>query len=123
MQDCPTAEPDSDAPEKSDVSKREVDDGMLECQEQRVQELDTKMNCDLCDAIVHTTDEYYHHLKTHCPKKSRKCPVCQKVFKQRSSLFIHLKSYSRSKQCGTPSIVGLKCVAKDVHMQYLQQGI
>ena len=26
MRDCPTVEPDSDAPEKSDVSKREVDE-------------------------------------------------------------------------------------------------
>ena len=83
---------------------------MVEYQEQRIQELHTEINCKLCDAIVHTTDEYYHHLKTHCPEKSRKCPVCQKIFKQRSSLFVHLRSCSQSKQCGTPDTVGLKCV-------------
>ena len=73
MQDCPTAEPDSDAPEKSDVSKREV----------------KPYKCIHCSKAFTQQNRLKTHERIPTGVKLYKCTYCNKAFRLQGDLKRH----------------------------------
>lgn len=60
------------------------------CIRQRIKESLDILYCDLCDFQSRVKKKFIYHIESHMVFK---CDACQKIFKTRNSLKIHLKSY------------------------------